>query len=215
MSACPSSPVSLDCLLIATNQGRLRFVRHWQRPYLQHDPAVTTAATIVPESMHSTSQQPMVVHERQSPVSASEDSNSLSSSSKHRMGVACPSTLKADTLFEQALIHECAKQPSKSDHGSFFVGNSLVVFRRFASLNFMVTSAQSENLYAMLAFIQIFVEMLSKYFGSFSEYHIIFHIEKIHLVLDEMVCSGFLVETNKDLILPMFAQLERHVASSI
>ncbi|KAH9266652.1 hypothetical protein BASA83_010459 [Batrachochytrium salamandrivorans] len=190
MSACPSSPVSLDCLLIATNQGRLRFVRHWQRPYLQHDPAVTTAA-LVPESMHSTSQQPMVVHE------------------------PCPSTLKADTLFEQALIHECAKQPSKSDHGSFFVGNSLVVFRRFASLNFMVTSAQSENLYAMLAFIQIFVEMLSKYFGSFSEYHIIFHIEKIHLVLDEMVCSGFLVETNKDLILPMFAQLERHVASSI
>ncbi|KAH9275272.1 hypothetical protein BASA83_002507 [Batrachochytrium salamandrivorans] len=164
MSACPSSPVSLDCLLIATNQGRLRFVRHWQRPYLQHDPAVTTAA-LVPESMHSTSQQPMVVHEL--------------------------------------------------DHGSFFVGNSLVVFRRFASLNFMVTSAQSEKPICNASFIQIFVEMLSKYFGSFSEYHIIFHIEKIHLVLDEMVCSGFLVETNKDLILPMFAQLERHVASSI
>ncbi|EGF81447.1 hypothetical protein BATDEDRAFT_23872 [Batrachochytrium dendrobatidis JAM81] len=163
VTAGSGSPLALSCLVIATNQNRLRFARHWL-PTIE--PIATPTATPI---------------------------------------------IRPESLLEQTIIHECAKQPATKESGSFYAGASRVTFKRFASLNFMVVSTQSENQYAMLAFIQAFVEILSKYFGSFSEYHVIFHLEKIHLVLDEMVTAGFVVETNRDLILPTFAQLERNV----
>nr|KAJ3422065.1 AP-4 complex subunit sigma-1 [Polyrhizophydium stewartii] len=116
------------------------------------------------------------------------------------------SSVAAKTALERTAAALCV------DQGSFFAGSVKVAFKRFAALSFMAVIDQSESTYAALSFIQTFVETLSRYFPSFSEYHLIFNLEKVHLVLDEMVTNGYIVETNKDVILPMFTQLERHVS---
>eukprot|EP00842_Homolaphlyctis_polyrhiza_P006429 jgi/Hompol1/6788/HPOL_002329-RA len=64
----------------------------------------------------------------------------------------------------------------------------------------------------MLSFIHQYVETLSKYFTSFSEYHLVFNLEKCQLVLDEWVENGAIVASSSDHVLPMLARLERQVS---
>ena len=53
----------------------------------------------------------------------------------------------------------------------------------------------------MLEFIHNLVETLDKYFENVCELDIMFNIEKAHFIIDEMVMSGYIVETNKASIL--------------
>ena len=53
----------------------------------------------------------------------------------------------------------------------------------------------------MLEFIHNLVETLDKYFENVCELDIMFNIEKAHFIIDEMIMSGFIVETNKQNIL--------------
>ena len=45
------------------------------------------------------------------------------------------------------------------------------------------------------------METLDKYFENVCELDIMFNIEKAHFIIDEMVMSGYVVETNKTNIL--------------
>ena len=45
------------------------------------------------------------------------------------------------------------------------------------------------------------VETLDKYFENVCELDIMFNIEKAHFILDEMLMSGYITETNKASIL--------------
>ena len=53
----------------------------------------------------------------------------------------------------------------------------------------------------MLEFIHNLVETMDKYFENVCELDIMFNIEKAHFIIDEMVMSGYIVETNKTIIL--------------
>ncbi len=53
----------------------------------------------------------------------------------------------------------------------------------------------------MLEFIHNLVETMDKYFENVCELDIMFNIEKAHFIIDEMVMSGYIVETNKTNIL--------------
>ena len=53
----------------------------------------------------------------------------------------------------------------------------------------------------MLEFIHNLVETLDKYFENVCELDIMFNIEKAHFIIDEMVMSGYITETNKQNIL--------------
>lgn len=102
-----------------------------------------------------------------------------------------------------------------------------MVYRRYASLFFVVAvDGDEENELAILEFIHSLVETMDKYFESVCEldvselYHaycallslvinwhftsahqIMFHIEKAHYIVDEMVANGAIVENNKANIL--------------
>ena len=54
---------------------------------------------------------------------------------------------------------------------------------------------------SLLEFIHNMVETLDKYFENVCELDIMFNIEKAHFIIDEMVMSGYIVETNKTNIL--------------
>lgn len=76
-----------------------------------------------------------------------------------------------------------------------------VIYRRYASLFFIVGVDEHENELAVHEFIHCIVETLDRHFGNVCELDIMFHLEKAHYVLDEMVANGAVLETNKAVVL--------------
>ena len=63
---------------------------------------------------------------------------------------------------------------------------------------------------AFLEFIHNLVETLDKYFENVCELDIMFNIEKAHFILDEMVMSGYITETNKaNILAPVIAVVKQ------
>ncbi|XP_050698861.1 AP-4 complex subunit sigma-1-like [Eriocheir sinensis] len=73
-------------------------------------------------------------------------------------------------------------------------GQHSLVFRWFGPCMFVVAADQSENELMIYEFLSLYVSALHKYFGKFSEKHILLNIERLHMVLEEMVVGGELVE---------------------
>ncbi|PWA73288.1 AP-4 complex subunit sigma [Artemisia annua] len=79
--------------------------------------------------------------------------------------------------------------------------NYKIVYRRYASLFFLVGVDNEENELAILEFIHLLVETMDRHFGNVCELDIMFHLEKAHFMLEEMVMNGCIVETSKTNIL--------------
>ncbi|KAH7512963.1 hypothetical protein FEM48_Zijuj12G0146100 [Ziziphus jujuba var. spinosa] len=90
-----------------------------------------------------------------------------------------------------------------SGHECSFVEhrNYKIVYRRYASLFFLVGVDNEENELAILEFIHLLVETMDRHFGNVCELDIMFHLEKAHFMLEEMVMNGCIVETSKSNIL--------------
>ena len=58
-----------------------------------------------------------------------------------------------------------------------------------------------QNELSLLEFIHNLVETLDKYFENVCELDIMFNIEKAHFIIDEMIMTGYITETNKANIL--------------
>ena len=120
-------------------------------------------------------------------------------------------SLEERRALEGEIVRRCLtraeKQCSFVEHRNF-----KVVYRRYASLFFLVGVDQSENELAVLEFIHCFVEILDKYFGNVCELDLMFNIETAHFILDEMLMNGCVVETNKQNILGPIQLLDKVVA---
>ena len=69
---------------------------------------------------------------------------------------------------------------------------------------------QTPLVLAFLEFIHNLVETLDKYFENVCELDIMFNIEKAHFILDEMVMSGYITETNKaNILAPVIAVVKQ------
>ncbi|KAL9274583.1 AP-4 complex subunit sigma-like protein [Drosera capensis] len=79
--------------------------------------------------------------------------------------------------------------------------NYKIVYRRYASLFFLVGVDNDENELAILEFIHLLVETMDRHFGNVCELDIMFHLEKAHFMLEEMVMNGCIVETSKTNVL--------------
>ena len=64
---------------------------------------------------------------------------------------------------------------------------------------FCVDSSESEL--GILDLIQVFVETLDKCFENVCELDLIFHMDKVHYILNELVMGGMVLETNMTEIL--------------
>ncbi|KAF2077579.1 hypothetical protein CYY_001120 [Polysphondylium violaceum] len=72
-----------------------------------------------------------------------------------------------------------------------------VIYRRYASLFFIVGVDSSENELAILELIHNYVEILDTCFENV----IMFNLDKAHFILDEMISNGNVVEVSKQQIL--------------
>ncbi|XP_018590290.1 AP-4 complex subunit sigma-1 [Scleropages formosus] len=88
-----------------------------------------------------------------------------------------------------------------------------LVYRQYASLFVMVGVSENENELAVYELVHNFVEVLDKYFSRVSELDIMFNLEKVHVILDEMILNGHIVETNKSRILAPLLVLDKMAES--
>ncbi|EGD75436.1 clathrin adaptor complex small chain family protein [Salpingoeca rosetta] len=101
---------------------------------------------------------------------------------------------------EAEIIRKCLARTEKQCSFMEYRGFKLI-FRRYASLYFIVGADNDENELAILEFIHMVVETMDQYFEGVCELDIMFNIDKAHFILDEMIANGEIVETNKTRII--------------
>jgi AP-3 complex subunit sigma len=79
---------------------------------------------------------------------------------------------------------------------SFWGTGVRLIYRHYATLYFIFAVDESESELGILDLIQVFVESLDKCFENVCELDLIFHIDKIHFILDEIVMAGMVLETS-------------------
>uniref|UniRef100_A0A8D0S1S5 Adaptor related protein complex 3 subunit sigma 1 n=1 Tax=Sus scrofa TaxID=9823 RepID=A0A8D0S1S5_PIG len=106
---------------------------------------------------------------------------------------------------QQQIIRETFHLVSKRDEnvcnfleGGLLIGGSdnKLIYRHYATLYFIFCIDSSESELGILDLIQVFVETLDKCFENVCELDLIFHVDKVHNILAEMVMGGMVLETN-------------------
>ncbi|NXO17346.1 AP3S2 protein, partial [Oriolus oriolus] len=90
-------------------------------------------------------------------------------------------------------------------HSLFGGSDYKLIYRHYATLYFVFCVDSSESELGILDLIQVFVETLDKCFENVCELDLIFHMDKVHHILQEMVIGGMVLETNMNEIV---AQVE-------
>lgn len=71
-----------------------------------------------------------------------------------------------------------------------------MIYRHYATLYFVFAVDAQESDLGILDLIQVFVEALDKCFENVCELDLIFHSDRVHYILDEIVIGGMVLETN-------------------
>ena len=74
--------------------------------------------------------------------------------------------------------------------------NIKLIYRHYATLYFVFAVDEQESDLGILDLIQVFVEALDKCFENVCELDLIFHSDRVHYILDEVVMGGMVLETN-------------------
>ncbi|QFZ29061.1 putative AP-1 complex subunit [Clavispora lusitaniae] len=72
-----------------------------------------------------------------------------------------------------------------------------IVYRRYASLFFVMGIDSSDNGLATLEIIHRYVEQMDKLYGNVCELDIIFGFSKAYNILDELLLDGYMMESSK------------------
>ncbi|ACI64617.1 sigma subunit of clathrin adaptor protein AP3 [Thalassiosira pseudonana CCMP1335] len=87
--------------------------------------------------------------------------------------------------------------------------NIKLIYRHYATLYFVFAVDSQESDLGILDLIQVFVEALDKRFENVCELDLIFHSDRVHYILDEIVMGGMVLETNINSILQAINDQER------
>lgn len=77
----------------------------------------------------------------------------------------------------------------------------VLVYRHYGNLVFTAGITGEENELAVLELLHNLVETLMKYLNKVSEADIILNMDKVYMILDEMIIEGYISETNHSRIL--------------
>ncbi|KFO89046.1 AP-4 complex subunit sigma-1 [Buceros rhinoceros silvestris] len=112
------------------------------------------------------------------------------------------------TMLEAEVIKNCLSR--SKDQCSFIEYKDFkLVYRQYAALFVVVGINETENEMAVYELIHNFVEVLDKYFSRV----IMFNLDRVHIILDEMVLNGCIVETNRNRILAPLLVLDKAAES--
>ncbi|KAM8921050.1 AP-4 complex subunit sigma-1 isoform 2-T2 [Pelodytes ibericus] len=108
------------------------------------------------------------------------------------------------TLLECEVIKLCLTR-SKDQCSFIEYKDYKLIYRQYAALFIVLGVDESENEMAVFELIHNFVEVLDKYFSRV----IMFNLDKVHIILDEMVLNGCAVEMNKSRVLAPLLVLDK------
>jgi len=66
-----------------------------------------------------------------------------------------------------------------------------------------------QNELAILELIHALVETLDKYFGNVCELDLMYHFDKAHFIIDEMIMNGCIVDTNRSNVLTPLSLMDK------
>ncbi|XP_034273867.1 AP-4 complex subunit sigma-1 isoform X1 [Pantherophis guttatus] len=112
------------------------------------------------------------------------------------------------TVLEAEVIKQCLSR-TKEQCSFLEYKDFKLVYRQYAALFIVVGINETENEMAVFELIHNFVEVLDKYFSRVSELDIMFKLDRVHIILDEMVLNGCIAETNKTRILAPLLVLDK------
>ncbi|XP_063352990.1 AP-4 complex subunit sigma-1 isoform X4 [Pelmatolapia mariae] len=115
--------------------------------------------------------------------------------------------LSRRAALEADVVRYCLSR--KKDQCSFVEYKDFkLVYRQYAALYIVVGITDSENELSIYELVHNFVEVLDKYFSR-----IMFNLDRVHIILDEMIQNGHIVETNKSRILAPLTAIDKMVDS--
>merc|ERR1740136_154220 len=127
-------------------------------------------------------------------------------------------SMEERTALEAEIIRKCLSRSELQCSFLEYRGYK-VIYRRYASLFFIVGTRpdidagpgaeNKENELGLLEFIHNLVETMDKWAGSICELDIMYQLEEVHFLLDEMVMNGYIVDTSKSNVLKQIDLLER------
>ncbi|XP_054469575.1 AP-4 complex subunit sigma-1 [Anoplopoma fimbria] len=119
-----------------------------------------------------------------------------------------PVELSRRALLEADVVRCCLSR--KKDQCSFVEYKDFkLVYRQYAALYIVVGVTDNENELSVYELVHNFVEVLDKYFSRVSELDIMFNLDRVHIILDEMIQNGHVVETNKSRVLAPLTALDK------
>ncbi|KAF7201213.1 transcript variant X1 [Nothobranchius furzeri] len=102
---------------------------------------------------------------------------------------------------QEAAVVRCCLSRNKEQCSFVEYQDFKLVYRQYAALYVVVGVSHTENELSIFELIQNFVEVLDRYFSRVRLNQIMFHLDSVHIILDEMIQNGHIVETNKNRIL--------------
>merc|ERR1712136_150337 len=119
---------------------------------------------------------------------------------------------------QQQIIKETFQLVSKRDDNvcNFLEGGTLIggadfklIYRHYATLYFVFCVDSSESELGILDLIQVLVETLDRCFENVCELDLIFHVDKVHFILNEMIMGGMVLETSLQEIVSRFHEQQK------
>jgi len=100
--------------------------------------------------------------------------------------------------FEGELARRCLRKAFQPKQCTFYEMDALlIVFRRYMDLFFIVGVDFSENELSIFALISCLVERLSSLFNNVCELDVMFNLEKLHFLCEELVSNQQAIDHTK------------------
>lgn len=87
--------------------------------------------------------------------------------------------------------------------------NNKIIYRHYATLFFVFIVDASESELGILDLIQVFVEALDRSFSNVCELDLVFNSDQVLMLVNEIVQSGMVLETNINNIISKFEEQNR------
>ncbi|VDK37411.1 unnamed protein product [Taenia asiatica] len=84
-----------------------------------------------------------------------------------------------------------------------------LVYRQYSTIYIVFCVDFAESELGILDLIQVFVDLLDKTFENVCELDLIFNADKVHYLLNELICGGIVLETNHTEILNHLNEQQR------
>ena len=102
---------------------------------------------------------------------------------------------------ESELVRRCLSRSAEKCF-TIFHHKTKIIFRRYASLYFIFgIDKEEENEMAYYILIHRFVQILDKYFENVCELDIMFNLDKVYYILEEIIQNGDVIDNNEKTIL--------------